>query len=188
MPVLRLPSLPAKFVRATPAMQPAGHRADPRQCAWLPAPHCTADDLTPAPRSSGAPAATATMSPAAALATERSRPVREAPAAPEAVFTAEQEPSQAYRQASAAQVAGSVHAGPTASSSNGQPTSPAPGLPPDDMADGAPWRVRGRASSYSAPETQQAPALPPPPKLLVFSGGTAFNSVAGAVRAEDPAL
>ncbi len=48
-----------------------------------------------------------------------------------------------------------------------------------DNEDGAMWRVRGRASSYSAPETQQSPAPPPPAKLLVFSGGTAFNSVAG---------
>ena len=181
MPVPPLPSLPAKLVRAIAAMQPARSQADPKQRAWLPAPHCSADGLTAAARSSVAPGATATMPHNAALATERSCPVREAHAAPEAVSAADQEPSRPSREACAAQMASSVHAiGPMGPTSNGLPPSPAAAVP-DDVADGAAWPVRDRASSYSAPETQQAPALPPPPKLLVFSGGTAFNSVAGAV-------
>ena len=183
MPVLPLPCPPAKLLRASPVMQPARSQPDGNQCAWLPAPHSTAHSLTTAAaaRSAHAPTAAAAVPPAAALATQDARPVKEAHAAQAIGSVAVQRPSAAIEGPSSAHVALDGHVSHSGPSSNGQVTSPPTGPEHDDAEDGAPWRVWGRASSYSAPETQQAPALPPPPKLLVFSGGTAFNSVAGAV-------
>ena len=173
MPVLPLPCFPAKLGRETPR-QPAWGKRDPHHGTWLPPPQCTAEGVATAARSADRQMP---LPAAATPAPERSDHAREADSP-----AAENLPHAAapFRPESVAQSAMEEHPAQHAPSSNGRaPTQSAAG----EEGDGASWRVRGRASSYSAPETQQAPAPPPPPRLLVFSGGTAFNSVAGEVPA-----
>ena len=170
MPVLPLPCLAANFVRETPSWLPARRQRDPRQPAWLPAPQFIAESVGTAARSGERlMRRPATASPAA----ERSWHARsgDTSGAEAMAHTA------ASRPATAAQAASAEHLAQPASSSTGAATAPSAAAPGDE--DGGLWLVRGRASSYSAPETQHSPAPPPPPRLLVFSGGTAFNSVAG---------
>ena len=172
MPALLLPCPHAKLVRDPATPQPARSQRDPQQRAWLPAPQCAAESVARARRSG---AGQMPLRAAATPAAERSRHGREADSA----ATDEMANAAAFRSDGAAPAALDEHPARHAAGNEGggAPMPSAAAVSGDE--DGASWRVRGRASSYSAPETQQSPALPPPPKLLVFSGGTAFNSVAG---------
>jgi len=179
MPVLLLPCSSAKLVRETAASpQPAWRQRDPHHRAWLPAPQCSAKGAATA----GRRPAEAQMPPQAAAtpAAERSGHAWEA----DLVGAEEMANAAASSSNGAAPTNLDEHPAQHAAGSQGDgattPSAAAAAAASDE--DGATWRVRGRASSYSAPETQQSPAPPPPPKLLVFSGGTAFNSVAGEVH------
>ena len=176
MPVLLLPCSSAKLVRKTPpSAQPAWRQRDPHHRAWLPAPQCAAEGAATARQRPGE----GQMRPQAAAmpAAERSRHAWEAGSTAAEVMA---NAAASSSNGAAWTVPDGLSAQHAAGSQGGGATAPSAEAPAGDE-DGASWQVRGRASSYSAPETQQSPAPPPPPKLLVFSGGTAFNSVAGEV-------